>query len=139
MKIADFLRGVASVAIVDVNAVFDKATAVVQAAPFLPQNIKDDLTKLIADAKGDMNGLVGLGATLAGQAAADAVDNITTLLMNTAQAVTSSGTDMAKLSVAEKTILMQTWTAMKAQGDVLVAQLHSGLNPAAPPPAVVQQ
>jgi hypothetical protein len=28
---------------------------------------------------------------------------------------------------------MQTWTAMKAQGDTLVAQLHAGLNPTAQP------
>lgn len=133
MKISDFLRGVATVALTDANAVFDKATALVQAAPFLPQNIKDDLSKTIADAKADFNGLVGLGATLAGQAAADAVDNVTTLLLNTAQALSSSGTDLAKLSAAEKTVLLQTWSAMKAQGDVLIAQLHAGLNPTAQP------
>lgn len=133
MKLADFLRGAASIAIADVNRVFDTASAAVATAPFLPVNIKADLTHLIADAKSDFNGLVGLGATLAGTAAADAVDDLTTLLMNTAQALSTSGADLARLSSAEKTVLLQTWTAMKAQGDTLVAQLHAGLNPAAPP------
>lgn len=133
MKIADFLRGVATVAVADVNAVFDKATALVASAPILPQNVKDGLVQTIAAAKTDFNGLVSLGATLAGNVAADAVDDITTLVLNTAQTLSTNGADLAKLSAAEKTVLLQTWTAMKAQGDVLVAQLHAGLNPAAQP------
>lgn len=134
MKLADFFRGVATVAVADVNKVFDTAATAVAAAPFLPQNIKDDLTKLVSDARSDFNNLVGLASTVAGNAAADAVDNMTSLLMNTAEAIATSGTDLAKLSTAERAVLMQTWKAMKAQGDVLVAQLHAGLNPAAPKP-----
>lgn len=136
MKFADFLRGVATVLITDVNKVFDEATTAVQAAPFLPPNIKSDLVTLVADAKAEFNNLVGVASTVAGQVVADAVDDMTTLLMNTAQAVATSGGDMAKLTVAERAVLMQTWVAMKAQGDVLIAQLHAGINPTAQPAPV---
>ena len=140
MKIADFLRGVENVGVAAVDGVFSTAESALQGVPFLPSNIKADLVQTVKDAKTDFDGVVGLANTLAGNVAADAVDDLTTLLLNTAGAVAANGTDLSKLGAAEKTVLLQTWTAMKAQGDTLVAQLHAGLNPAAtkaPAPAPV--
>lgn len=131
MKIADFFRGVETVVLNDVVKVFDTAASLVTAANFLPANIKTDLTQLLTDAKNDILGVVGLADTVVGQAVADGVDDITTLLMNTA-GVVSSGKPVDQLSVAEKAVFLQTWTAMKAQGDTLAAQFMAGLNPAKP-------
>lgn len=133
MKIADFLRGVEGVAIADVNIVFNTVKADVQAVPFLPTNIKNDVVTLVSDAQTDFNGLVSLGGTLAGSAAGDAVDDLTTLLLNTSNAVSNSKS-IADLSAAEKTILGQTWSAMKAQGDTLMAQFMAGIDPTKPAP-----
>lgn len=130
MKLADFLRGVEGVIVADVHKVFDTAKAFIAGAP-LPSNIKTDLTNLVTDAGADFDGFVNLGNTLAGAAAADAVDDITTLFMNTKNAVSNSK-DIKSLSAAEKTILYQTWTAMRAQGDTLLAQALAGLDPTKP-------
>ncbi len=131
MKISDWLRGVATVAIADVNAVFNVVRAAISTAPFLPANIKADATAILNDAQNDLTALEGLAGTLAGNAAADAVDDVTTLLLNTANALSNSSS-LSALSAAEKTVIAQTWTAMKAQGDTLIAQFMAGIDPTAP-------
>ncbi len=137
MKFADWLRGVATVVVEDITKVFDVARSAVAAAP-LPTNIKTDTTTLLNDAQADLVGLAGLAGSLVGNIAADAVDDMTTLLMNTA-GVLAAGKSPADFSAAEKTMLMQTWTAMRAQGDTLMAQFMAGLDPSkAPQPALSQ-
>jgi hypothetical protein len=128
MKFADWLRGVSTIALADVNKVFDDAEGFVEASP-LPSNIKTDTVQLLKDAKGDLNGLAGLAGTLAGNAAADAVDDLTQLFLETAQVLGNKSSSLSQMSVAEKTVLEQTWTAMKAQGDTLLGQLKAGLDP----------
>lgn len=128
MKFSDWLRGVASVPITDVNKVFDVARSAVSAAPFLPANIKADTTQLLNDAQADLSALEGAAGTLVGHATADAVDDVTTLIMNTAN-VLSNSKSVTDFSAAEKTALQQAWTAMKAQGDTLVSQFMAGVDP----------
>lgn len=131
MKFADWFRGGAQVALADVAGVFDAANGFVEAAP-LPGNIKADLKVLLTDAKADLMSVVGLAGTTAGNLVADGIDDLTTLMLNTAQVV-SSGKPLEELSAAEKAVLTQTWTAMKAQGDTLVAQFMAGLDPTKKP------
>lgn len=128
MRFSDWLRGVASVAIADIDKVFDVSRAAVAAVPFLPANIKADATTLLNDAQADLKGLEGLAGSLVGEAMADGVDDVTTLLMNTASKVGSSSSP-ADFSKAEKAVLIQTWTAMKTQGDTLMAQFMAGIDP----------
>lgn len=139
MTISSFLRGVAGVVLTDVDDFFNGAKAVVAAAPFLPANIRADLTQTLTDGQNDVHGLESLAGTVGGALAADAVDDLTALLAETAQNVSTSGDDLSKLSAGEKATFQQTWAAMKAQGDTLVAQVVSGVNilaqPATPTPA----
>lgn len=134
MKFADFIRGVEAVGEQAVSAVFADAKAAVAKVPFLPANIRADLNKLLDDAESDILDAGTLAGTIASEAAASAVDDVTTLMMNTATALSNTGGDLSKLGPAEKVVLGQTWNAMKAQGDTLYAQLMSGINPAAPKP-----
>lgn len=138
MIFSDWLRGLAQVALKDVNNVFSVARTAVAAAPFLPANIKTDTTNLLNDAQSDLTSLEGLAGTLAGNAVADGIDDTTTLVMNTANALTGSKSP-ADFSAAEKTVLAQAWTAMKAQGDTLISQFMAGVDPTAPAPASVVQ
>lgn len=148
MKFSDWLRGVANVVVADVNNVFNVAKTAVAAVPFLPTNIKADATALLNDAQSDLTGLESLAGSLVGNAVADGVDDVTTLLLNTSNAVTNS-TSPAQFSLAEKTVLQQAWTAMKAQGDTLMVQWMAGIDPTkpsvaptptpTPPPAPVLQ
>lgn len=131
MKFSDWLRGVENVGRDGVIKVFDVARAAVGAAPFLPANIKADATMLLNDAQTDLLGVESLTATLAGNLVADGVDDITTTLMNTANALTNAKS-IADFSSAEKTVLSQAWTAMKAQGDTLIAQFMAGIDPTKP-------
>lgn len=135
MKIADLLRGVAGVVITVVDKVFDDGRALVQGAVFLPANIKADLTTTLNDAQSDVHDVEHLAGTLLGNAIADGVDDFTSFFMSQAELLAGSGTDLSKLGPGSKTNILQLWNTMKAQGDTLVAQLHAGLNPAAPPPA----
>jgi hypothetical protein len=128
MSIATFLRGLVTTAEAGVDTFFAEAQAAVKAAPFLPANIKTDLGQTLTDAENDIHALEGLAGTLGGTVAADAVDDLTTLLAETAQNVSTSGADLSKLSAGEKATLQQTWAAMKAQGDALVAQVVAGVN-----------
>ena len=130
MNIANFFRSAAGVVWADVESVFTKAKAFVVAAP-LPSNIKADLTSTLTDTQSDLSSVTSLAGTVAGQAVADGVDDLTTLLVNTAGAL-SGGKSLSQLSAAEKSVLAQTWTVMKAQGETLVAQLQAGLDPTKP-------
>lgn len=131
MKFADLLRGVATVVVADVAKVFDEARLAVAAVPFLPQNLKDDLTKTLNDAQGDLNAAAGLAGTAVGAAMADAVDDATTLFMNTANAISGSKS-IAEFSKAELAILQQSWASARAQGDTLLAQALAGIDPTKP-------
>jgi hypothetical protein len=127
MKFADLLRG-AAVLVADVAKVFDEARTAVAAVPFLPQNLKDDLTETLNDAQGDLNGAAALAGTVAGGALADAVDDTTTLFMNTANAISGSKS-LAEFSKAELVVLQKAWQAARAQGDTLLAQAMAGIDP----------
>lgn len=133
MSIANFLRGAIVAGEAALDGFFAAAKAAVGAAPFLPANIKSDLTQTLTDAENDVHGLEGLAGTVGGTVAADAVDDLTTLLAETAQNISTSGADLSKLSAGEKATLQQTWTAMQAQGSALVAQIVSGVNVLAQP------
>jgi hypothetical protein len=115
----------------DVTSVFTTAKAAVAAAPFLPTNLKADLTQTLTDAEADLNGIASLAGGLAGAAMADAVDDVTTLMLNAANALKTNGGSLSALSAAEKAVLAQAWTAAKAQGDTLLVQLQAGLDPTA--------
>lgn len=128
MKFSDWLRGVAQVAIADVDKVFNAVRTAVAAVPFLPANIKADTTQLLNDAQADLAALASLAGTLVGHVAADGVDDLTTLLLNTAGALTNAKS-VADFSAAEKTAIQQTWAAMRAQGDTLVSQFLAGVDP----------
>lgn len=137
MKIAAFFAGVlstvtkeAAVLVTDVAGVFDKTKATVQAVPFLPANLKGDLSQTLDDAKADVIGLAGLAGSLTGNVIADGVGDVTTLFYNTVNALTNSRS-VADFSTAEKTAVAQTWTVMKAQGDTLLAQFLAGVDPVA--------
>lgn len=130
MKFADWLRGVETVVLKDVLSVFSVAKTAVGTAS-LPQNIKDDTTQLLSDAQDDLVSVGGLAGTLVGNIAADAVEDVTTLLMNTAGAV-SAAKSPSEFSAAEKTVLQKAWVAARAQGDTLLAQFMAGIDPAKP-------
>ncbi len=138
MKFADWLRGVANVVIADVDKVFTVAKSAVSLIPVT--NIRNDLTQVLTDAQADLHAWEGLAGSLAAQVAADGIDDVTTLLINQANAL-SGGNSLSQLSAAEKSILAASWTAIKAQGETIVAQLQAGLDPTAKPaaPQIIQQ
>lgn len=129
MKFADWLRGVEGAAIAGVDKVFDTAKAAVSLIPIT--NVRNDLIQLLTDAQDDLHGWETLAGTTVGSIAADGIDDITTLLMNQAS-VLSAGSSLSQLSAAEKAMLQQTWIAIKAQGETLVAQIVAGIDPTKP-------
>lgn len=130
MRFADWFRGVENVLTAAVHEVFGTARMAVANAP-LPANIKTDLVQLLNDGEGDLTGLEALAGTLVGNVVADGIDDLTTLLLNTRNALTNSKS-VADFSAAEKTAFIQAWAAMKAQGDTLAAQFMAGVDPSAP-------
>lgn len=134
MNFANFFRSAAGVVWADVEKVFTEATAAVTASP-LPATIKTGLTSTLSATQTEMSSVAALAETAAGSVVADGIDDVTTLLVNTA-GVVSSGKKLADMSAAELALLKQTWTAMKAQGETLLAQLQAGLDPTAVKPAV---
>lgn len=128
---SSWLRGFETALTADVINVFNVARTAVAAVPFLPTNLKTDATNILNDAQADLTGLESLAGSLVGGAVADCVDDVTTLLVNTANAVTNSTTP-AQFSLAEKTVLQQAWTAAKAQGDTLMVQFMAGIDPTKP-------
>lgn len=132
MKFAQWLRGEAQILLADVTKVFVVANAAVAVLP-LPLGVKATATALITGAQAALTGLEGLAGTEAGQAMGDAVDDVTTLLMNTAGAI-GKAKSPAEFGAAEKTVLHATWVAMKAQGDTLMAQFMAGIDPVNPAP-----
>lgn len=132
MKFAQWLRGEAQIVLADVNKVFTVLGVAVAASP-LPVGVKATATALIAAGQTTLTGLEALAGTEAGQAMGDAVDDVTTLLMNTAGAI-GKAKSPAAFGAAEKTVLHATWLAMKAQGDTLLAQFMAGIDPVNPAP-----
>jgi hypothetical protein len=128
MKIADWLRGVATVLLTDVEGVFTKAKAVVAIAP-LPANLKTDLTQTLTDAQSDLSGLASLAGTELGSLIADGVDDGTTLFMNIQQAIAKG----EPLTVAGAAALKQAATAITAQIDTLASQAIAGIDVLAAP------
>jgi hypothetical protein len=131
MDIANFFRSLGNVIVDDVAKVFTVAQNAVNAFP-MPDNIRTDLTQLLTDAKADVLGVESLAGTLAGQVVANGVDDVTTLLVNMANALKANNTSLSALGAAELTVLMQAWSVAKAQGDTLIAQFHAGIDPTQP-------
>jgi hypothetical protein len=132
MKFADFLRGVAQVALADVAKVFSDAKALVTAAP-IPANVKTDLTQTLTDSEADLNGLASLAGTELGTIVADAVDDGTTLFMNLAEAVQKG----SGVTAASSAAVQQGVTAVIAQLQTLVAQTVASAKTIGAQPAAV--
>lgn len=126
MKFADFLRGVEGVLVDDVTEVITTATAAINATTWLPASLKNIALAVLSAAQADITGLEAVAGTAVGGLAADAVDDVTTLVANTISVVTS-GKTIAEMSTAEKALLQTLWQTMKAQGDTLVTQVIAGV------------
>lgn len=129
MTFSNWLRGVATVTLTDINKVFVTAGAAL-AASVLPAPLKVVLAGDLAAAEDYINSLEVLAGTLGGEAIADGVDDVTTLLLNTRNNIVGAKS-LSYASKAELASLQVTWSTMKAQGDTLVAQFLAGVDPTA--------
>lgn len=133
MKIAAYLRGVASIVLTDVASVFTKAKEAVNVAP-LPANLKTDLGQVIDDAQADVTALAGLAGTQLGNLIADGVDDATTFFANLEENILAG----QKPTAASSSALQLTVKAAIAQIQTLAAQSIAGASAigAAPKPTV---